>query len=514
MRSRSLVGFAAVLAMSAACGGLKDALTAHVDVVARAGSQELSVTRLSDLLGNAKIQVPVTRPNAEIIADIWTGYQQLAYAAAHGDSLKDRKLIDQAIAPEINASKLQRFMDSVSKTFKVDSGSEAAYNQAAGDLLAARHILIGYKNPNVPHSTAEKDSLRKRAQMVRAQVTDANFAEMVKKYSTDPAAPQNNGNYGIFEKGAMVAPFSNATAALKPGEISQPIESNFGFHIIQRLPYSQVKNDFASHYSQAASRIATTAYLAQAESTAKIQIKDNAPATMKTVAKDAAKHRNDKTTLATFNGGDLTVADFLGWVETAPPQQQILQRIPEVPDSVLKPFVKSLAVQQVLLKRANDAKVDVPAKERETMYGEIGQLITNVWQALGVDPKSLADSAKSTAERERLASARVDSYLDRMLAGQAQLITVPTPLKKMLDAKYESSINETGIDRAFERAQHVRAAADSTRAANQPKSQVPIPGMGGPGGPGGPPTAPPTAGQAGPPPAAAPQKTPPSAKKP
>src|SRR5215210_1047669 len=96
-----------------ACGGLKDALTAHVDVVARAGSQELSVTRLSDLLGNAKIQVPVTRDNAAIIADIWTGYHQLAYAAARGDSLADHKLIDQAVAPLINAQKLQRFMDSV-----------------------------------------------------------------------------------------------------------------------------------------------------------------------------------------------------------------------------------------------------------------------------------------------------------------------------------------------------------------------------------------------------------------
>ena len=43
-----------------ACDGLKEALTAHVDVVARASSQELSVTRLGDMLGNAKIGV-VTR---------------------------------------------------------------------------------------------------------------------------------------------------------------------------------------------------------------------------------------------------------------------------------------------------------------------------------------------------------------------------------------------------------------------------------------------------------------------
>jgi hypothetical protein len=93
-----------------------------------------------------------------------------------------------------------------------------------------------------------------------------------------------------------------------------------------------------------------------------------------------------------------------------------------------------------------------------------------------------------------------------MLAGQAQLLTVPSPLKKILDEKYEATINDAGLDRAFERAQHVRASADSTKAANQPKSQVPIPGMGAPGG-----ATPP----AGPPPAGAAAKTPPPpAKKP
>jgi hypothetical protein len=268
------------------------------------------------------------------------------------------------------------------------------------------------------------------------------------------------------------------------------------------LPYAEVKNDFAAKYSQSAGRIAQQSYLAQAETAAKIQVKDNAAATMKAVAKEPNKHQTDKTTLATFNGGELTVADFLSWVETAPPNQRILQQIPTVADSVLKPFVKSLTVQQVLLKRVEAAKVDIGQKERDGMYAEIGQLVTNVWGALGIDPKMLADSAKSSAEKERLASARVDAYLDKMLAGQAQMISVPSPLKKMLDAKYETTINPTGIDRAFERAQHVRASADSARTANQPKSQVPIPGMGAPGG------AAPT------PPAGQPPTNPPAAKKP
>ena len=64
MRPIRVLPFAAALLAVTACNGLKEALTAHVDVVARAGSQELSVKRLGDLLGNAQIQVPVTREPA------------------------------------------------------------------------------------------------------------------------------------------------------------------------------------------------------------------------------------------------------------------------------------------------------------------------------------------------------------------------------------------------------------------------------------------------------------------
>jgi hypothetical protein len=481
MRFRLLAAGAVACTAITACSGLKDALTAHVDVAARAASQELSVNRLGDLLGNAKIQVPISKENAAIIADLWTGYEQMAYAAAHDDSLNDKKAIDAAFAPLINQQKLNRYMDSVSQTLKVDSASEASYNQGAGGLLAARHILIGFKNQGVPPTQAEKDSLRKVADQVRSQVTPANFADLAKRYSTDPTAKQNAGNLGVFPAAMMIAPFSAATKALKPGEISQPIETQFGYHIIQRLPYADVAKEFAGQYGQAAKHEADSLYLAKIEADANVQVKDNAVSTIKDVAKEPAKHRNDKGTLATFKGGDLTVADFLNWIDAVPPQQQILQRIPQAADSELKPFVKQVAMQQILLKQALDAKVDIPEEMRTNLYSSIGQLVQQVWQTLGVDPKTLADSAKTQAEKERIAAAHVDAYLDRMMAGQAQVLNVPAPLKKMLDAKYESSVNQQGVDRATERAQKVRASADSARAASQPKSAVPMPGMTPPG---------------------------------
>jgi hypothetical protein len=476
MRSRFLIGIAAAGLTLTACQGLKEALTAHVDVVARAGSQELSVERLGNLLGNAKIPVPVNRETATILADIWSGYQQLAYAAAHNDTLTDKKAIDKALAPMMNMQKLQRFMDSVHKTFSTDSGGEAAYNQAAGGLLAARHILIGFKNPQVPATQAEKDSLKKKAAALRPQVTPANFADMAKKHSTEPAAAQSGGSLGVFPRAAMIPQFSEAVSALKPGEISQPVETQYGYHIIYRLPYSEVKNEFAAAYSQVSGRVADSVYMAKLSTEANVQVKDNAVSTIKNVAKDPAKHRDDKGTLATYKGGEMTVADFLGWLETFPPQNRILDRIPQAPDSVLKPFVKQLAQQQVLLGRAETAKVQIPEQDRTAMYNEVGSLVTNVWNALGVDPKMLADSAKSTSEKERLAASRVDGYLDRMMAGQAQALSAPPALKKILDAKYEASVNQAGIDRALERATRVRASADSAKAASQPKSSIPMPG--------------------------------------
>jgi hypothetical protein len=86
------------------------------------------------------------------------------------------------------------------------------------------------------------------------------------------------------------------------------------------------------------------------------------------------------------------------------------------------------------------------------------------------------------------------AFLDKILAGQAQPIPVPAPLQIVLMDKYDASVNAAGIDRAVEAAAKLRASADSAKAAQQPKSSVPLPGA-------------PTTGA---PPAGAPTTTPPA----
>lgn len=473
MRSRPLLALVAGASLLAACQGFKEAMTAHVDVAAKAGSEELSTTRLADLVGGAKVPVPVSRENIGIVANLWVDYQLLGHAAAVGDSLNDKKAIDAAIAPLTNSMLLRRFMDSVSKTFRVDSGSEAAYTQGAGDLYAARHILIAFP-PNA--SPKQRDSVHQKALAVRSQVTPANFAAMAGKFSNEPGAGQRGGSLGVFRKDQMVPEFSNAVAALKPGEISQPIETQFGFHIIQRLPYTDARAEFAQKYAQSSVTVAESTYLAKIDAESPIEVKDNAPAAAKAAAEDPVSHRHDKTVLASYKGGSMTVADFTGWLQGFPPQARITQQLAAAPDSSVKYFLRNMARNQILLDRAKAGGVSVPPEEQAGIYHDFQQLVGQLWQTLGVEPKSLADSAKTASGRERIAAARVETFLDKVMAGEAQPVPLPGPLETLLQDRFDPTVSQAGLDRATQRAQQVRASADSARAAARPKSAVPLPG--------------------------------------
>src|SRR5688572_8565393 len=262
------------------CDGLKEAFTAHVDVAARAGAQELSVTRLAELLGGSKLGVPVTRENAGIVADLWTNYQLVGVAAARGDSLNDPKTVDEAAAGFIASVRVRKLMDSVARTWPTDTNYASAYGQAGGNLFAARHILFGTEANSTPQ---QRDSVRRIAEAVRPQVTPANFAQMAARHTTEPGGKERGGMLGVFQRGQMVKPFSDAVAAARPGEISPGlVETQFGYHVVQRLPYELVpKDDFAREYMQASRQRAESVYYAGLTDRAKLEVDDDAPARIK-----------------------------------------------------------------------------------------------------------------------------------------------------------------------------------------------------------------------------------------
>lgn len=96
----------------------------------------------------------------------------------------------------------------------------------------ASHILIGVSATASPEAKAEA---KKKAEQVLAEVkkNPAKFAELAKKYSQDPGSAEKGGDLGTFGRGSMVKPFEDAVFAMKPGDISGLVQSDFGYHIIK-----------------------------------------------------------------------------------------------------------------------------------------------------------------------------------------------------------------------------------------------------------------------------------------
>lgn len=69
----------------------------------------------------------------------------------------------------------------------------------------------------------------------------AEFAELAKEYSTDTSNSQNGGSLGYFGKGEMVAEFENTAFSMSVGEVSEPVQTSFGYHIIKVEDHKEAK---------------------------------------------------------------------------------------------------------------------------------------------------------------------------------------------------------------------------------------------------------------------------------
>jgi len=118
-----------------------------------------------------------------------------------------------------------------------DDDIKAYYEQnqkqyATEEQRRASHILITVKKDA---SAADKAAAKTKAEGLVAQLrkNPGDFAKLAKANSQDPGSADNGGDLGYFSRGAMVKPFADAAFSLKQGEISDPVESDFGYHVIE-----------------------------------------------------------------------------------------------------------------------------------------------------------------------------------------------------------------------------------------------------------------------------------------
>jgi NIMA-interacting peptidyl-prolyl cis-trans isomerase 1 len=119
-----------------------------------------------------------------------------------------------------------------------DPNAAASVDAAHPKKITARHILIQWMGCTsaAPSVVRTREQARVVAQDVLRRVkAGEDFPRLVVEFSDEPNAGARGGSLGRFGHGAMVKEFEEAAFALKPGEVSDVVESPFGYHVIQRL---------------------------------------------------------------------------------------------------------------------------------------------------------------------------------------------------------------------------------------------------------------------------------------
>ncbi len=176
--------------------------------------------------------------DAEVDAELIKIKQRFPSQEVFEQALKQQDLTEKKLREIISRAMIIRQMIEV----KIEPTAEPVADEAVASFyeenkggfvesekVDARHILIKVA-PDA--SDEEKDYAKKEMENILKEIRDgADFAELAKKNSQCPSAPKG-GELGYFTRGQMVKSFEDAAFALQPGEVSDVVETRFGYHII------------------------------------------------------------------------------------------------------------------------------------------------------------------------------------------------------------------------------------------------------------------------------------------
>jgi peptidyl-prolyl cis-trans isomerase C len=162
-----------------------------------------------------------------------------------------------------------------------ETEAQAFYSDNPGyfqqpEQIRARHILI---KVDEKASDAEKTVARKKIEAIQKRIVQGeDFGELAKKESEGPSSTRG-GDLDYFSRGSMVKPFEEAAFALKPDEVSDIVETPYGYHLIQLMdrkpaqiiPFIEVKDQIIMKLSDDLKKKKTQAYVESLRQEAKIE---------------------------------------------------------------------------------------------------------------------------------------------------------------------------------------------------------------------------------------------------
>lgn len=190
---------------------------------------EVARERLLDMLVDEKLQLKkaaelgIAVTDEEVNTEIENAKKYFDTEEKFNEYLKgqgmDLEYFKQSARKELTITKLtEKLTANVAVT---DDEVKVYYDTHQSEFMSvkASHVLLDTRE--------EAEKILERAK------AGEDFAELAKANSKDPSAKENSGNLDYFRHGDMVEPFEKAAFALEPGEISEVVQTDFGFHVIK-----------------------------------------------------------------------------------------------------------------------------------------------------------------------------------------------------------------------------------------------------------------------------------------
>ncbi|WP_136515007.1 peptidylprolyl isomerase [Geomonas edaphica] len=265
--------------------GQRDLKQLPPDMLKKATDAALNQLTAAELLYQDGMKLGVKDLDKQVTERITQSKYQYPSQAEFDKALKSvdmtQKDLEEAARKDIVINNLivQRFADKadVSEAEVRKYYEENKLKQfTQGERLKVSHILIGVaKDASID---AKRQAMEKALAVLKRVKGGEPFADVAKKESTSPTKNQG-GSIGIIGKGQTMPPFEKAAFALKPGEISNVVETALGYHIIkveQKLPpaterYEDVKNQIAGNIKREKIRQLLATYVEQLRGKAKIE---------------------------------------------------------------------------------------------------------------------------------------------------------------------------------------------------------------------------------------------------
>jgi peptidyl-prolyl cis-trans isomerase D len=149
------------------------------------------------------------------------------------------------VSPKVKVQYLLLDFKGFEATAKVSEEEVGTYfdlnkeDYATPKKVKARHILFKVARDAKPEVIEE--ARKKAVDVLKQARSGTDFGELARKYSDDPGSRGKGGDLGFFARDRMVEPFSDAAFAMKSGEISEPVRTPFGWHIIKLEAIQEAK---------------------------------------------------------------------------------------------------------------------------------------------------------------------------------------------------------------------------------------------------------------------------------